>query len=227
MGARAARRDHAVADDALSRVLGAGTSRRLRRAGDRRLRALCELERAAADPVRHAAAGNFLLGPDRLSDRRPGVPAHRPAGARADRRAASLLDPRPADRDRLDDADHDRGALHLGVSGDLHSALGQPAFAQARSGAALARSVLAVVHRRARRGLARSRLGHSLRARQRRAVSAPRTDPIRDLRRHRHHAGRPRPDAADGGALARPSPRRQEGAQGRDQARAARAPGRA
>ena len=48
MGARSARGNHAVADDALPRVLGAGASRRLRRAGDGGLRALCELERAAA-----------------------------------------------------------------------------------------------------------------------------------------------------------------------------------
>ena len=39
--------------------------------------------------------------------------------------------------------------------------------------------------------------------RQRRAVSAPRSDPVRDLRRHHRHAGRPGPDAAGGGALAR------------------------
>ena len=50
---------------------------------------------------------------------------HRPAGAHADRADACLLDPRPADRDRLDDADRDRGAFHLGVSGDLYPALGQ------------------------------------------------------------------------------------------------------
>src|SRR5665213_2698339 len=102
MGARAARRDYAVADDALSRLLGAVASRRLRRAGDRRLRAVRELERAAADPVRDAAAGHFLLGPDRLSDRGPGVPDHRPAGAHADRADARVLDPRFADCDRID-----------------------------------------------------------------------------------------------------------------------------
>src|ERR1019366_7178445 len=137
MGARAARRDHAVADDAVPRLLGAGASRRLRRAGHRRLRALCELDRAAPDRLRHAAAGPLLLGPDRLPDRGPGVFAHWPAGARAARRTAHLYDPRPADRDGMDDADHDCGALHLGVSGDLYSALGQPKFAQARSIAAL------------------------------------------------------------------------------------------
>ena len=89
MGARAARRDHAVADDALSRLLGAGASRRLRRAGDRRLRPLRELERAAADLLGDAAAGHLLLGPDRLSDRRLRVPGHRPAGAHADRAGAT------------------------------------------------------------------------------------------------------------------------------------------
>ena len=91
VGARTARRDHAVADDALSRLLGAGASWRLRRAGDRRLRALRELGRTAPDPVRHAAARNLFLGPDRLSDRRPGVPGHRLAGAHVDRAEPRFL----------------------------------------------------------------------------------------------------------------------------------------
>ena len=86
VGARSARRDHAVADDALPRLLGAGASRRLRRAGDGRLRALRELGRAAADRLRHAAAGHLLLGPDRLSDRGLCLPGHRAADAHADRR---------------------------------------------------------------------------------------------------------------------------------------------
>ncbi len=55
------------------------------------LRTLCELGRTAADPIRHAAARHLLLGPDRLSDRRPGVPADRPAIARADRAGARVL----------------------------------------------------------------------------------------------------------------------------------------
>ena len=46
---QSARRDHAVADDAVSRLLDPRASRRLRRAGDRRRRTLRELERAAAD----------------------------------------------------------------------------------------------------------------------------------------------------------------------------------
>ncbi len=99
MVARSARRDHAVADDALSRFLGAGASRRLRRAGDGCLRALRELERAAADPVGHAAARHLLLGPDRLSDRGPDLPGHRPAGAHADRQRPRLLVLRTAGRD--------------------------------------------------------------------------------------------------------------------------------
>ena len=40
------------------------------------------------------------------------------------------------------------------------------------------------------------------------AVSQPRPDPVRLLRRHLHHAGRPRPVPADGGALARRCRRR-------------------
>ena len=90
MGARSARRDHSVADDALFRLLDAGASRRLRRARHRRLRTLCELERTAADLVGDAAAGHLLLGPDRLSDRGHGVPDHRPAGAHADRQSPRL-----------------------------------------------------------------------------------------------------------------------------------------
>ena len=78
------------------------------------------------------------------------------------RAGACLLDPRTADRDRVDDADRDRGAFHLGVSGNLYSALAEPALAQARSIAALARAVLSLVHRRTRRGVARRRAGHSL-----------------------------------------------------------------
>ena len=83
MGAQPARRDHAVADDAVSRLLGARAPRRLRRAGDRRGRALRELERTAADLRLDAAAGHLLLGPDHLPDRKPGVPDHRLAGPHA------------------------------------------------------------------------------------------------------------------------------------------------
>ena len=53
--AGSAGRDHAVADHALSRLLAARTFRRLRRDRHRRLRALYELERAAADFVRRRA----------------------------------------------------------------------------------------------------------------------------------------------------------------------------
>ena len=65
-------------------------------------------------------------------------------------------------------------------------------------------------HRRARRGLARRGAGHSADHRKRRAVSAPRPDPVRHLRRHHHHAGRPGPDAADRHPLARRRRARQE-----------------
>ena len=84
-GSRSARRDHAVAGDALSRLLGAGAPRRLGRARDRRNRPLHQLERAAADRVGHAAAGRLLLGPVHLSHRRHGLPAHGTPGANLDR----------------------------------------------------------------------------------------------------------------------------------------------
>ena len=51
--------------------------RRLRRDRDRRLRALYELERAAADLVGDAPAGHLLLGPRDLSGRGFSVPADR------------------------------------------------------------------------------------------------------------------------------------------------------
>ena len=99
MGGQSARRDHAVADDALSRLLGARASRRLRRAGDRRRRTLRELERPAAHSGGDAAAGHLLLGPDHLSDRGLRLSHHRPAGAHPDRESARLPGPRTAGRD--------------------------------------------------------------------------------------------------------------------------------
>src|SRR3974390_236161 len=102
MGTRPGGRDHAIADDAIHRVLATCASRRLWRARHGRLRTLCQLEWAAADPLRDAAAGHLLLGPDRLSDRRHGVPAHRPTGAYADGSDACLHDPPVRDHDGID-----------------------------------------------------------------------------------------------------------------------------
>ena len=72
--------------------------------------------------------------------------------------------------------------------------------------AALAISVPAVVHRRARRRIARRGARHSAHHRGGRAVSVSRPDPVRHLRRHHHHAGWARIDAAQRGALAGPDP---------------------
>ena len=116
MGAQPARRDHAVADDALSRLLDSRASRRLRRARDRRRRALRELERPAAHPGGDAAAGHLLLGPDHLSDRGLRLSDHRPAGAHPDREGARLPGPGIAGRDRYHRRDRDRRALRLDVS---------------------------------------------------------------------------------------------------------------
>ena len=98
--ARSAGRDHAVADHALHRLLGARAFRRLRRDRDRRLRALYELERAAIDLVRDAAAGHLLLGPRDLSDRGPAVPADRIPDAVAVREIESVSARRHPVRDR-------------------------------------------------------------------------------------------------------------------------------
>ncbi len=100
-GARSARRDRALADDALSRLLGARASRRLGRARDRRDRALRELERAAAHLVGHAPAGHVLLGPDHLRDRRLRIPDHRAAGAHACGEGADVLAARACRRRSL------------------------------------------------------------------------------------------------------------------------------
>ena len=97
---RSAGRDHAVAADALRRLLDAGTFRRLRRDRHRRLRPLHQLERTAADLGGDAAAGHLLLGPGDLSDRGPAVSADRIPDAAAVREiegvsAAAKSCPRP------------------------------------------------------------------------------------------------------------------------------------
>ena len=69
----------------------------------------------------------------------------------------------------LTTADRDRGAFHLGVSGDLSAALAQPVAGETRSVAAVAESLHDRLHRRARRGLACRRARHSIDARQRRS----------------------------------------------------------
>ena len=79
------------------------------------------------------------------------------------------------------------------------------------------------IHRRARRGVACRRARHPAHHRERRAVPASRRDPVRHLRRHHHHAGRPGPDAADRDRLARHRPSRQGRAPARAGGRACRA----
>ena len=63
LGARSARRDHAVADDALCGVSGPRASGRIRRLGDGSGRPVRQLERTAAHSGGDAAAGHLLLGP--------------------------------------------------------------------------------------------------------------------------------------------------------------------
>ena len=84
LGPQSSGRDHALHPDAVSRLLAARASRRLRRARNRHCRALHQLERPSPDQRRHQAARNFLLELLHLSGRGPGVPRHRPAGAHAD-----------------------------------------------------------------------------------------------------------------------------------------------
>ena len=95
------------------------------------------------------------------------------------------------------------GPVHLGVSGDLSVALAHSGGAPPRSVAAVAADVHHGLHRRARRRVARRGARHPADHRHRRAVSASRPDPVRHLRRHHRHAGRPGPDLADRHPLAR------------------------
>ena len=83
LGARSARRDHAVAVDALPRVSGAAAIGRFGRAGDGGGRPVRELERAAAHSGGDAAAGNLLLGFAGLFPRRICLPGDRHADAHA------------------------------------------------------------------------------------------------------------------------------------------------
>ena len=61
-------------------------SRRVRRARDRRRRALCELAGSALHRFADPAPGHLLLGPDHLHHRGVRFPAHRIAGPHADRK---------------------------------------------------------------------------------------------------------------------------------------------
>src|SRR2546421_502837 len=99
-----------VAPLAIARRLGLPRRRRLGRAGHRRHRALCELERAAADPLGDAAAGHLLLGPDHLPDRGFCVPAHRLAGAHLIRAGRTLRVARHRGGDASDHGDRHRCA---------------------------------------------------------------------------------------------------------------------
>ena len=136
--ARSAGRDHAVADHALCRLLDPRTFRRLRRDRDRRLRALYELERAAADLVGDAPAGHLLLGPRDLSDRGPAVPADRLPDAAAVREIEGVSARRHPVRDRAGRGHRHRRALRLGLSRDLSAAAVEQAPARARPDAVLA-----------------------------------------------------------------------------------------
>ena len=133
--ARSAGRDHAVADHALYRLLDPRAFRRLRRDRDRRLRALYELERAAADLVGDAPAGHLLLGPRDLSDRGLAVPADRLPDAVAVREVEGVSARRHPVRDRAGRGHHHHRAFRLGLSRDLSAA----AIEQARCASAIRR----------------------------------------------------------------------------------------
>src|SRR5581483_3207980 len=163
---RSADRDHALAAHTLHRLLDPRTFRRLRRDRNGHLRTLYELERAASDLVRHAAAGHLLLGPRDLSDRGTAVPAHRLPDALAVREIEGIPAARYTVCDRAGDGDRRGSALRLGLSRDLSAALVQQILARARPAAALAVGVHPVLCRRARRGVARRRTCAAINARQ-------------------------------------------------------------
>ena len=106
--------------------------RRLRRDRDRRLRALYELERTAADLVGDAPAGHLLLGPRDLSDRGPAVPADRLPDALAVREIEGVSARRHPVRHRAGRGHRHRRAVRLGLSRDLSAATVQHAPARAR-----------------------------------------------------------------------------------------------
>ncbi len=93
MGSRSKDRDHALADDSVCRILAAGTPWRIRSAGYSRLRALCELDRAAPNLIGDAPAGNFLLGPAGLPGRRCRFSPYRAAGTHVDPPGTDLFGP--------------------------------------------------------------------------------------------------------------------------------------
>src|SRR6185437_2573238 len=117
-----------------------------------------------------------------------------------------VLDSRARDRNSLDDADRDRGTLHLGLSGHLHSLLVQQTIAQTRSVTALAVAFFPGLYRHARRRLSRRCTRDPLHGPRWPAVSPPRSDPVRHFRRHHHYLDRPGIDVALRGALARAQP---------------------
>jgi len=75
--ARSAGGNRPVAADTVSRLLGAGTSRRIGRDRHRRDRPLHELERPAADSREHPPARDLFLGHGDLADRGRAVPDDR------------------------------------------------------------------------------------------------------------------------------------------------------
>ena len=131
--ARPAGRDHAVADHALYRLLDSRAFRRLGGDLDGCLRALYQLERAAADFVGDAAAGHLLLGPRDLSDRGPVVPVDGLPDAVAVRAIEGVSAQRNPHFDRAGRGDHHRRPFRLGVSRDLPAADVEQAPARARS----------------------------------------------------------------------------------------------
>ena len=163
LGARPPGRDHAVADHALCRLLAARVFRRLRRDRNRRLRALCELERAAMDLRGHPAAGHLLLGSRDLRHRGP-------LFLLTGFQMRSLFEKSKAFP--LDDILLATAlvvaivivARFAWVYPATYLPRAEPALAAARSVTAVAMGVHPVVCRRARRGLARRGTGTAIRA---------------------------------------------------------------
>ena len=133
LGPRSQDRGRALAAHSVCGLLAPRAARRVRRARNRRSRSLHQLERPSADQRRDEAPGRLLLGLPRLSDRRHGLPHHRPSGARARLGIHDQFDFRPRHGRCGRQRGGHRDAVHLGLSGGLSAAVARPGHSPQRS----------------------------------------------------------------------------------------------